>query len=151
MIYASKVIGIQYYHGNSIIIHSNHINGTQPNKNLKVFKKHRVNLLLFFYLCPKPVKREWPASTFGMVIKRYLLQAWITCKISMRLKAKNIGEMFTINGFSGKKVTFFKIIIVITSKLVGGFFFLTKSNIMYQIFSRSDASKKKVGTQLLKK
>ena len=40
-IYASKVIRKQHYHGN--IIHSNHGNGTQPNKDFKVFKTHRVN------------------------------------------------------------------------------------------------------------
>ena len=37
MIDASKVIGIQHYHGN--IKHSNHGSGTQPNKNFKVFKE----------------------------------------------------------------------------------------------------------------
>ena len=40
-IYASKVISIQDHHGN--IIHNNHGNGTQRNKDFKVFEKHRVN------------------------------------------------------------------------------------------------------------
>ena len=40
-IYASKMISKQHNHGN--IIHINHGNGIQPNKNFKVFKKHRVN------------------------------------------------------------------------------------------------------------
>ena len=40
-IYVSKIINIQNYHVN--IIHSNHGNGTQPNKDFEVYKKHRVN------------------------------------------------------------------------------------------------------------
>ena len=40
-IYALQVISMQHYHGNIIL--SNHGKGNQPNKDLKVFKKHRVN------------------------------------------------------------------------------------------------------------
>ena len=40
-IYVSKVISIQHYHGN--IMHSNHGNGTQQDKDFTVFKKHRAN------------------------------------------------------------------------------------------------------------
>ena len=40
-IYTSKVIGLQHYRGN--IIPSNHGNVTQPNKDFKIFKNHRVN------------------------------------------------------------------------------------------------------------
>ena len=36
-IYTLKLINVQHYRGN--IIHSNHGNGTQPNKDVKVFKK----------------------------------------------------------------------------------------------------------------
>ena len=39
-IYASKMISIQHYHGN--IIHTNHGNWIEPNKD---FKKHRMKNL----------------------------------------------------------------------------------------------------------
>ena len=38
-IYTSEMISIQHKYGN--IMHSNYGNGTQPNKDSKVFKKHR--------------------------------------------------------------------------------------------------------------
>ena len=50
-------------------------------------------------------------------------------------------KWFKLLGFL-QKVTFSLIILAITSKLMGGFFF-TISTIMCQIFSRSDVSKKK--------
>ena len=40
-IYTSKLISIKQYPGN--IKDSNHGNGTQPNKDFKVFKTHQVN------------------------------------------------------------------------------------------------------------
>ena len=46
IIYTLKLIGIQYYH-------SNHSNGTQPNRDCKVFKNHQVSdhiLTLLLYL-----------------------------------------------------------------------------------------------------
>ena len=43
-IFTSEVISIQHYHGN--IIYSNHGNGTQQNKDFKVFKMDRVNDLI---------------------------------------------------------------------------------------------------------
>ena len=43
MIYTSKVIIIQHYHDNHRnIIDGKHGNGTQPNKNLKAFRKQYV-------------------------------------------------------------------------------------------------------------
>ena len=39
-IYASEVISIQHYHGNTI--DGNHGSGSHPDEDIKVFNKHRV-------------------------------------------------------------------------------------------------------------
>ena len=57
-IYASKVISIENYHGNHVnVLHSNYGNGTQPNKDFKVFKRHRVNDLLLLSMV-NPIQHD---------------------------------------------------------------------------------------------
>ena len=43
MVYTSKKISIHYHCNHGNVIDSNHGNGTQPNKDFEVFKKHRAN------------------------------------------------------------------------------------------------------------
>jgi len=84
-IYTSKVLSIQHYHGN--IIHTNHGNGTQQNKDFKIFKNPLVNDHL---LTPLLSMVTWDWERVCRVFDDILWQKYIRKSIIKRNLRKNM-------------------------------------------------------------
>ena len=88
-------------------------------------------------------------SSINSSARRYLLQAWKTCNNSVRLEVKCMGKMFKIDWIFGISDIFLDDIG--HSFETCGWLFLTSTNIMCQIVSKTDVLKRKVGYLTYKK